>query len=166
MARPRRAGRASRVDHDAAPRLRPMVRRSGRRLTLTGRARRAMHACHDSVTKLASTVGGMPRFCSASSRSRLRGIRSRARPNARVEHPRHMTTREIVTAYLRAVEAQDTEAAARYLHPEVELTEHPNRVSPAGMRADLAGMRAAGERGRQVMASQRYEIRGMIIEGD
>ena len=71
-----------------------------------------------------------------------------------------------MTAYIRAIEAQDTEAVARYLHPDVELTEHPNRVSPAGGRADLAGIRAAGERGRRSMASQRFEIRGMIIEGD
>jgi ketosteroid isomerase-like protein len=77
-----------------------------------------------------------------------------------------MTTQDIVTAYLRAIEARDTEAVDRLLHPEVQLTEHPNRVSPAGMRADLAGMRAAGERGRKLMASERYEIRQMIVEGD
>ncbi|HEY0482543.1 MAG TPA: nuclear transport factor 2 family protein [Kofleriaceae bacterium] len=77
-----------------------------------------------------------------------------------------MTTQEIVTAYLRAIEAHDTEAVDRLLHPEVELTEHPNRVSPAGMRADLAGMRAAGERGRKLMARERYEIRQMIVEGN
>jgi ketosteroid isomerase-like protein len=77
-----------------------------------------------------------------------------------------MTTQEIVTAYLRAIEARDTEAVDRLLHPEVQLTEHPNRVSPAGMRVDLAGMRAAGERGRKLMASERYEIRQMIVEGN
>jgi ketosteroid isomerase-like protein len=77
-----------------------------------------------------------------------------------------MTTREIVTAYIRAIEAHDPDAEARYLHPDVELTEHPNRVSPAGMHADLARIRAAGERGRKLMASQRFEIRHMIVEGD
>jgi ketosteroid isomerase-like protein len=77
-----------------------------------------------------------------------------------------MTTREIVTAYLRAIETHQLDEVARYLHPEVELTEHPNRVSPAGRRADLAGMRAAGERGARFMANERYEIRQMIIEGD
>jgi ketosteroid isomerase-like protein len=77
-----------------------------------------------------------------------------------------MTTREIVTAYLRAIETHQLDEVARYLHPEVELTEHPNRVSPAGRRADLAGMRAAGERGARLMANERYEIRQMIIEGD
>ncbi len=81
-------------------------------------------------------------------------------------HRRPMTTREIVTAYIRAIEAHDPDVEARFLHPDVELTEHPNRISPAGMHADLAGMRAAGERGRKLMASQRYEIRHMIVEGD
>jgi ketosteroid isomerase-like protein len=36
----------------------------------------------------------------------------------------------------------------------------------SGIAADRGGMRAAGERGRKLMASQRYEIRHMIVEGD
>ena len=77
-----------------------------------------------------------------------------------------MTTRDIVTGYLRAIEAHDTETVTGYLHPDIELTEHPNRIVPAGQRADLAGIRALGERGRKLMASERYEIRQMIVEGD
>jgi predicted ester cyclase len=77
-----------------------------------------------------------------------------------------MTTREIVTAYIQAVEAQNTDEAERYLHSEIENLEHPNRVVPAGKRYDLAAMRAAGERGRAAMASQRFEIRSMIVEGN
>lgn len=77
-----------------------------------------------------------------------------------------MTTREIVAAYIRAVEAQDLDGVNRLLHPEVENLEHPNKLLPAGKRYDLAAMRAAGERGRAVMASQTWEIRNMIVEGD
>jgi ketosteroid isomerase-like protein len=77
-----------------------------------------------------------------------------------------MTTREIVAAYLRAVEAQDLDGVNRLLHPEVENVEHPNKLLPAGKRYDLAAMRAAGERGRAVMASQTWEIRSMIVEGN
>lgn len=77
-----------------------------------------------------------------------------------------MTTREIVTAYFRAIESHQPNEVNRYLHSDVELTEHPNWVSPAGLRVDLAGMQAAGERGRKLMASERYEIRQMIVEGD
>jgi ketosteroid isomerase-like protein len=77
-----------------------------------------------------------------------------------------MTTREIVTAYLRAIEAHRPDEVARYQHPEIENLEHPNKLLPAGKRYDLAAMRAAGERGAALMASQRYEIRQMIVEGD
>ena len=77
-----------------------------------------------------------------------------------------MTTREIVSAYIRAIEAQSLDEVNGFLHPEVEQLEHPNKLLPQGKRYDLAAMRAAGERGKALMASQRYEIRHMIVEGD
>ena len=77
-----------------------------------------------------------------------------------------MTTRDIVTAYIQAIEAQQLDKVAELLHPDVENLEHPNKLLPAGKHYDLAALRAAGERGRALMASQRYEIRQMIIEGD
>lgn len=77
-----------------------------------------------------------------------------------------MTTRDIVTAYIQAVEAQRIDEAQRLMHPEIENREHPNKLNPAGKHYDLAAMRAAGERGRALMASQRFEIRGMIVEGN
>ena len=77
-----------------------------------------------------------------------------------------MTTREIVTAYIRAIESMEPDAAEPFLHPDMENLEHPNKVTPAGKRYDVAALRAAAERGRAVMASQRYEIRNMIIEAD
>jgi ketosteroid isomerase-like protein len=77
-----------------------------------------------------------------------------------------MTTRELVTAYIRAVESMVPGAADPYLHPDVELVEHPNRMAPGGQRMDAAGLRAAGERGRKLMASQRYDIRNIIVDGD
>jgi ketosteroid isomerase-like protein len=77
-----------------------------------------------------------------------------------------MTTREIVTAYIQAIEAHDTDTAARLMHPDVELTTHPNRLLPAGRCSSAAEMRAQGERGKQLMASERYDIRQMIVEGD
>jgi ketosteroid isomerase-like protein len=77
-----------------------------------------------------------------------------------------MTTREIVLSYLRAVERHDLDEVARWLHPEVVVVEHPNRVTPAGRRYDRDELRAAGERGKALMASERYEVRAMIVEGD
>jgi ketosteroid isomerase-like protein len=80
--------------------------------------------------------------------------------------PTPMTTSEIVTAYIRAIEAQRTDESASYMHPEIELIEHPNRVVPAGRRLDRAGLAAAAARGKQLMASQRYDIRQLIVDGD
>jgi ketosteroid isomerase-like protein len=77
-----------------------------------------------------------------------------------------MTTREIVLSYLRAVESHDLDEVARWLHPDVEVVEHPNRISPAGKRYDRAALREAGERGKALLASERYEVRAMIVEGD
>jgi predicted ester cyclase len=76
-----------------------------------------------------------------------------------------MTTREIVTAYIRAIEAMSDEAE-QYMHPGIENVEHPNKLFPAGKRYDLAALREAAARGKAVMASQRYEIRQMLVEGD
>ena len=42
-----------------------------------------------------------------------------------------MSTRDLVTSYLRAVEHHDLDEVARHLHPEVQVVEHPNRISPA-----------------------------------
>jgi ketosteroid isomerase-like protein len=77
-----------------------------------------------------------------------------------------MSTQAIVTAYLRAVESHDLDAVADYLHADVEVVEHPNKVSPNGKRYDRAALREAGERGKALLASERYEIRSMIVEGD
>src|SRR5689334_14306713 len=77
-----------------------------------------------------------------------------------------MSTRDVVMSYLRAVESHDLDEVARWLHPEVLVVEHPNRISPAGKRYDLAALREAGERGKALLASERYEVRSMIVDGD
>lgn len=77
-----------------------------------------------------------------------------------------MTVAQLVTAYLRAIESHDLDEVARFLHPELEIVEHPNKISPAGKRYDLAGARAAGERGKALLARERYDVRSMIVEGD
>ncbi len=77
-----------------------------------------------------------------------------------------MSTRDVVLSYLRAVESHDLDEVARWLHPEVIVVEHPNRISPAGKRYDLAALRETGERGKALLASERYEVRAMIVEGD
>lgn len=75
-------------------------------------------------------------------------------------------TRDLVLAYLRAIEAHDLDAVAAMLHDDVALVEHPNRLNPKGARYDKAAMRAAGERGAAVMAREEYAVRALTIEGD
>jgi ketosteroid isomerase-like protein len=75
-------------------------------------------------------------------------------------------TRETVLAYLRAIESHDLELVATFMHPEIEVTEHPNRLNPMGARYDFAALRAAGERGKALLASEKYDVRAMTVEGD
>jgi ketosteroid isomerase-like protein len=69
--------------------------------------------------------------------------------------------------YFAALEAGATgEALAAFYAPEVVQEEFPNRLNPHGARRDLAAILDAAERGRQVMAAQRYEILSAVAEGD
>ena len=77
-----------------------------------------------------------------------------------------MSTRDLVTAYIRAIEAHDLDDVARRLHEDVLVIEHPNKLNPTGKTYDKAALRAAGERGAAVLAHEHYEIRSMIVEGD
>ena len=76
-----------------------------------------------------------------------------------------MSTSELVQSYLRAIEERRLDDVAAMLHPEVELVEHPNTLNPAGKRYDLAAIRAAGERGAKLLASERYAVRTLIADG-
>jgi ketosteroid isomerase-like protein len=77
-----------------------------------------------------------------------------------------MTTRDAVLAYLRAIEAMDLPAVDALLHADAEVLEHPNRLNPTGKRYDRAALRAAGERGKALMSRQRYDVRGLLVDGD
>jgi ketosteroid isomerase-like protein len=76
------------------------------------------------------------------------------------------STKETVLAYIAAVEAHDLERVATYLHSDVQVVEHPNRINPQGQTYDRTALRAAGERGKTLMASERYEVRALTVEGD
>jgi ketosteroid isomerase-like protein len=69
--------------------------------------------------------------------------------------------------YLDAVEAGATgEALAQFYDPAVKFTEHPNRLVPKGVTRDLAGILAAAEAGKAILASQTATIHESIVEGD
>lgn len=76
------------------------------------------------------------------------------------------TARDIVLDYLRAIESHDLDRVAIFLHDDVQVVEHPNRLNPNGATYDRAALRAAGERGAALLASERYEVRGLTCEGD
>ena len=77
-----------------------------------------------------------------------------------------MSPAELVREYLRAIESHDLDRVAALLHPDVEVVEHPNVLNAKGARYDRAALRAAGERGKTAMASERYEVRALTCEGD
>ena len=75
-------------------------------------------------------------------------------------------TRDLVIDYIRAIERHDLDDVARRQHPDIEIVEHPNKLNPTGKTYDRAAIRAAGERGAALMASEQYEIRSLVVEGD
>jgi len=77
-----------------------------------------------------------------------------------------MPTRDTVLAYIRAIETNAADAADPFVHPDVEVIEHPNKLNPTGARYDRAALRAAAERGSAVMASQTYDVRQVFVDGD
>jgi ketosteroid isomerase-like protein len=69
--------------------------------------------------------------------------------------------------YLDAIErGVGFEELAEFFTPDVIQIEYPNRLVVDGARRDLAQLREAGERGKNVVDSQRYEIRTAIAIGD
>jgi ketosteroid isomerase-like protein len=73
---------------------------------------------------------------------------------------------DTVLDYLRAIESHDLDRVATFLHADVCVVEHPNKINPNGATYDRAALRAAGERGAALLTSERYEVRTLTCEGD
>ena len=74
---------------------------------------------------------------------------------------------ETARRYLQAIEdGTDFATLASFYAPDVVQHEYPNRFLPQGAERGLEALRAAGERGRLAVASQRYEVRNAIASGD
>ena len=73
----------------------------------------------------------------------------------------------IARRYLQAIEkgVAFDELSAFYTLDVVQC-EYPNRLVPNGTRRDLAQLREANERGRQVVVSQQYDIRRWVASGE
>src|SRR5262245_62135088 len=68
--------------------------------------------------------------------------------------------------YLEAIERGNPGDSLAFFAAEVVQEEFPNRLLPQGARRDLAGLRDAAQRGRRVMAAQRYEVLNAVASGD
>ena len=77
-----------------------------------------------------------------------------------------MSHSETVQLYLDAVARFDAAGVRAVLHPQMEFTEHPNRLNPAGTVRSLAVMLEGLSKGAAMLRSQRYPIVSMFGEGD
>lgn len=75
-----------------------------------------------------------------------------------------MSRAAIVRAYLKAIE-QRKDVSAFYA-PDVVQEEFPNLLSPTGARRELADLKTAGARGRNVMRAESYEIVSLVEAGE
>lgn len=77
------------------------------------------------------------------------------------------TNLDAARRYFRAIEQGATgEALAAFFHPEVKQIEYPNRLVPSGATRDLRALLEGAERGQKVVASQRYEVRHTLEQGE
>jgi ketosteroid isomerase-like protein len=74
---------------------------------------------------------------------------------------------ETAKRYLRAIEdGVEFDELAAFFTPDVVQVEYPNLLVRQGAERGLRQLREAAERGRAVVASQRYEIRNALAAGD
>ncbi|MEX0784761.1 MAG: nuclear transport factor 2 family protein [Dehalococcoidia bacterium] len=67
-----------------------------------------------------------------------------------------------VERYIHATASSSTtpEELAALVHPEVQVTIHPNIAAPTGTRSTLPEMQAGLKAGQSLMAWQKYDIHG------
>jgi ketosteroid isomerase-like protein len=66
--------------------------------------------------------------------------------------------------FLEALErGADAATLRQFLHPDVVQQEFPNRMTPQGARRNLPAILESAERGKKVMASQRFEVRSALV---
>jgi ketosteroid isomerase-like protein len=81
-----------------------------------------------------------------------------------------MTTQEknleIARQYLASIGQGEPEDNLAFFAEDVVQVEFPNRLLPEGATRDLAALREATQRGRQVMTAQRFEVLNAIASGE
>ncbi|MCA6092400.1 nuclear transport factor 2 family protein [Streptomyces sp. SCA3-4] len=80
--------------------------------------------------------------------------------------PQHPNV-EAAVRYHEAVSRGATgEELARFFHEEAVQEEFPNALFPDGVRRRLPDVLRAAERGREVVAHQRFEVHNAVAAGD
>ncbi len=75
-----------------------------------------------------------------------------------------MTLLDRAKAYLSAIQTRGD--VASHFCPDVEQRELPNQLVKNGATRDLAALMASGEKGKQVLVSENYEIVSALEQGD
>lgn len=75
-----------------------------------------------------------------------------------------MSRADIVRAYLKAIE--DRKDSLAFFAEDAVQEEFPNALVPSGARRTLDDLRAANDRGRDVLTSESYEIVNLLEAGD
>ena len=73
----------------------------------------------------------------------------------------------IARRYIKAIESGATgDEMTQFFASDVVLEIFPSKFFPNGSRDNLAGIRAAADRGKKAMSSQKYGIRNEVASGD
>jgi ketosteroid isomerase-like protein len=72
----------------------------------------------------------------------------------------------VARQFVEAVARGADEEVTALLADDVQQEEFPNRLLPSGTTRDRAAMREAGERGKRVLARQRYEMLNVVAAGE
>jgi ketosteroid isomerase-like protein len=75
-----------------------------------------------------------------------------------------MSRADIVRAYLKAIE--NREDSLSFFTDDAVQEEFPNALVPAGARRTVGDLKAASARGKNVLASETYEIVSLVESGD
>jgi ketosteroid isomerase-like protein len=70
------------------------------------------------------------------------------------------TNLETARLYLKSLE--DGISPTEFFSPEIVMEQLPNRIYPKGIRAGVAEMAAAFEKGKKLLSSQSYEIKRAV----
>ncbi len=77
------------------------------------------------------------------------------------------TNLEIARRFVRAVESGATgDTLAAFWHEDAVHHELPTRLFPEGVKRDRASLLASAEKGKKVLAAQRYEVLHAVSQGD